>query len=487
MWRALWILVILTVLAAGAAWLADRPGHVVLDWGAYRIETSAAMLAAGVALVAVAAALVYRVWLFFRRAPDSIRVAWRARRRNKGLQALTKGMVAVAAGDPDEARKQARRAENLLQDPPLTMLLSAQAAQLAGDDGAAERFFRAMTDNRETEFLGLRGLLNQAIKRGDRDAALILARRAYRLKPESEWVSASLFELQTQTGQWLDAQVTSREAIKHRHLPSPEGRRREAVLACQQALDAESRGDRTEAAKQAKQALDTDKELVPAAAVLARALLADGKGRKAAGVIERIWPRVPHGDLVALYARARGADDALARVKAIEKLAGFNPGHPESLIARATAALEADLWGEARTHLSKLTAGGSPSSKTCRLMARLEEAEHGDLVKAHDWLVAAATGDPDPAWICGNCGTAVGDWSAICGNCQSFDTLQWRSPPHPARPALDVQPLLDGETQPPQTFLPRGDGGDNDGVSGDDSASGRDLVQTGDSKPAIKA
>jgi hypothetical protein len=43
-------------------------------------------------------------------------------------------MVAVAAGDAAEAGRQAKRADALLGDPPLTMLLSAQAAQLNGDD-----------------------------------------------------------------------------------------------------------------------------------------------------------------------------------------------------------------------------------------------------------------------------------------------------------------------------------------------------------------
>lgn len=463
MWRAVWGLIVLTLLAAGAAWLADRPGAVVLDWGPYRIETSAAVLGMGVAVFAIIVALLYRAWLFFRRAPNSIRVAWQTRRRNKGLQALTKGMVAVAAGDPDEARKQARRADGLLNDPPLTMLLSAQAAQLAGDDSAAERFFRAMTDNRETDFLGLRGLLNQAIKRGDRDEALILARRAYRLKPSSEWVSASLFELQTQNGQWTDAQVTSREAVRHRHLPSADGRRRDAVLACQQALDAEARGERATALDQAKTALGIDAAFVPAAAVQARVLLADGKNRKAASIIEKIWPKAPHADLVSLYVRAKGADDRLSRVKAVERLAGFNAGHDESLVARAVAALDADLWGEARKHLDKLVsdaaeAGRNLSSTLCLLMARLEESEHKDMEKAHTWLMRAAGADSDPAWVCSNCGNTVSDWTAVCGSCDAFDGFDWRIPPHMDRPVGDAK-LLEGlvEGEEPQAFLPRQD------------------------------
>ena len=62
----------------------------------------------------------------------------RERRRRAGYRALTQGMVAVAAGDPQEARRFARSADALLADPPLTLLLSAQAAQLDGDETAAK-------------------------------------------------------------------------------------------------------------------------------------------------------------------------------------------------------------------------------------------------------------------------------------------------------------------------------------------------------------
>ena len=66
------------------------------------------------------------------------------------------------------AQRQAKKADVLLNEPPLTMLLSAQAAQLDGDEQAAEGYFRAMLEREETRFLGLRGLITQAIKRGSR-------------------------------------------------------------------------------------------------------------------------------------------------------------------------------------------------------------------------------------------------------------------------------------------------------------------------------
>lgn len=430
--RALRYFLIIAGLAIAAAWLADQPGSVSMVWGSYEIDTSFGVLAIAVGSIAVLSALLYRTWLFVRRAPGTIRGAWKNRRQDRGYRALTKGMVAVAAGDGNEARRQARRAEDLLNEPPLTMLLSAQAAQLNGDDRAAERFFRAMTDNTETEFLGLRGLLNQALKRGDRDEALSITRRAHRLNPNSDWVSQSLFDLQIQADQWLDAHVTVKEAIRNKHMSSTDGKRRQAVLTYQMSLDAVAQGDKDRALEYARDSLAMDPNFVPAAISVAATLISVGKMRKAAGMIERIWARAPHPDMIPLYLDARAATDALDRVKAVEKLAASNRGHMESHLAVAVEALAANLWGKARDHL---VAGGgdNPPARVCRLLASLEEAEHQDMGKSHQWLVRASLADPDPAWVCDNCGHTVTDWAASCNNCQAFDSLIWRTPPHVMR------------------------------------------------------
>ena len=182
--QALWFMVVLAALALAGVWLADHPGSVTVLWQGYRLDSSVALLVSVVAVIAVVAALVYRFWIVLLGLPSAFGRRRTARRRRRGFEALTRGMVAVAAGDAEDARRQGKRAEGLLEDPPLTLLLSAQAAQLAGDEQAAERFFTAMLERPETEFLGLRGLLTQGIKRHDWDEALALARRAYRLRPE---------------------------------------------------------------------------------------------------------------------------------------------------------------------------------------------------------------------------------------------------------------------------------------------------------------
>ncbi|MHC8508775.1 MAG: heme biosynthesis HemY N-terminal domain-containing protein [Rhodospirillales bacterium] len=429
MLRALRFFIIVSLLAVAAAWLAREPGVVSLDWRGWRIETSGAVLAFAAVVFGLAVAFVHRLWRYLRGAPSRIGASSRRRKRTQGYQALTKGMVALAAGDAEEARRHGRRAEGLLNDPPITMLLSAQAAQLAGDETAAKRFFDAMSENPETEFLGLRGLLSQAMKDGDYDQGLDLARRARRLRPESPWVAEALFDLQSRKGLWLEAKNTTEQAARGGLIGRRESSRRRARLAMQTALEAKAKGEDAVWRRESQAAADLDPDLIPAALELTRAALKSGKRRKAASAAERAWAARPHPALAPLYYEAKRADDALSVFKAAQKLAGFNPEHAESRLAVAEAAVDAELWGEARAAMTKLMSAAEPSARACRLMARLEDSG-GKPETARDWLVRAGAAPPDPSWVCSGCGNSVDEWSAVCGNCGAFGSFDWTVAPH---------------------------------------------------------
>ena len=168
-----------------------------------------------------------------------------------------------------------------------------------------------------------------------------------------------------------------------------------------------------------------------------------GKGPRAALVIEKTWGVEPHPDLTAVYRAARPAADGVALTRAVGRLAATNPGHRESHVALAEAALEARLWGEARSHL-RAAAGADAPARVCRLMARLEEDEHGDAAAAREWLVRASVADPDPAWVCESCSNVAAEWTVLCGKCEGFNRFAWRTPPRVARLAGpgDAEPAV---------------------------------------------
>ncbi len=432
-----WIafLVLLCIAVVGVVWFVQNPGDVTLEWRGWRIDTSIGVLALGVLAFAGITAAVYRFWRFLRRAPREVGAVMAKRKQSKGYAALGSGMVAVAAGDAAEARRHARRAEALLTDgTPLTRLLSAQSAQLDGDEKAAEKFFTEMLDDPDTRFLGLRGLLTQALKADDRARALSLARECQALQPKSEWVNDTLFELQAKQDLWLEAAETA-DGMLHRSLiGKEEADRRRAVIAFERARGLENDGDRRESLKLLKKAVDMAPDLTPAVVALIDRHVSLGHHRKAAALAEKAWVRQPHADLVRPYWDAKRVTDPLARVKATEKLAGLAKDDIESHLALARAALGASLWGEARKHLTAAGAGDGlePPARVCRLMAELEENEHGDLKKAQAWLVRAGQAPADPAWVCSNCGNTVDTWTPRCGNCQTFDGYAWGEPPHVA-------------------------------------------------------
>ena len=444
--RALIFFVVIGGLIWGTLTLTDYPGAVSLEWAGYRIDTSFAVLMGAVALISFMVALTYRFWLFLRRSPGEIKTSWNVKRRQRGYQALTRGMVAVAAGDADEARRQAKRADSLLDEPPLTMLVSAQAAQMRGDEAAAGTFFAAMIKRPETEFLGLRGLFNQAIKRGDKTEALSLARRAHRLQPKSPWVADSMFDLQISTGQWLDARVTSDDLHRRKLVDPATAKRRKAVLNYQLGLEAREQGDLSTAEGHLRDANKLAPDFIPAVVDLAARWVEGGKSSKAVKMIEDSWATEPHPALLEPYWIACGATDALDRVRAAKKLTDPSPDHPESLIALARASLEARLWGEARQSLEKALDGILvPPGRVCRMMAQLEESENADQGRAREWLVRASQASADPVWVCDHCGNGVGEWSVTCGKCGEFDSYYWRPPPSVA--GLMEPSVVDGGTE----------------------------------------
>ncbi len=440
--RALPAIIVIAAVIAGAVFIADRPGSVALVWQGWRIDTSVTVLLFGVVSVAVAAAALFHLLRKIIGGPRAFLRARRERRRRRGYRALTQGMVAVAAGDAAEAKRFARQADALLAEPPLTLLLSAQAAQLNGDQKAAEKYFTAMLERPETEFLGLRGLIVQALKNNDEAEALRLAQRAKALRPKTPWVLASLVELESRAGHWREAEASLALAARRNALPEAQSRRHRAVMLHEQSRAAQADGLDRDAVRLAGKANALAPGFAPAAARYAELLSASGHLRHARKVIEAAWRLAPDPELATAYGALFADERPLQQVKRFETLAAQKKDHPESHIALAEILLKARLWGEARRHL--IAAGAreenkTPSPRLCRLMAQLEEAEHGDLPAARMWLArAVATPAQDPAYICSSCGNETPAWTALCPHCRGFDTIEWRLPGQRPTPLLQA-------------------------------------------------
>src|SRR5690606_832858 len=325
-------------IGLGLAWLADRPGEMVVTFNGYRYQVS--LMVAAVAITAVVAAVMIVWWLLkaIWNSPYAISRYFRVRRRDRGYQALSTGMIAAGAGDAVLARKKNREAAKLISadQEPLIHLLDAQTSLLEGDHEAARRKFEAMLEDPETRLLGLRGLYLEAERLGERGAARHYAAQAAEAAPQLAWAAESTLEERAEQGDWdgalllLDAQWTSRRIDR-----ASLNRRRAVLLPAKSMalLDTESLAARNAAQEAVRLAPD----FVPAALAAARALFRNDDVRKGSKVLEAIWKKAPHPQVADLYVRARPGDSTHDRLARAKKLQSLKPNNPESfhIVARA--------------------------------------------------------------------------------------------------------------------------------------------------------
>ncbi|TNE37119.1 MAG: heme biosynthesis protein HemY [Alphaproteobacteria bacterium] len=426
--RSIFIFVLVALIAFGAVWLSDYPGDVRLTWGGIEVETSIVVIAALTLIFAVVVALFYRFWLWLKRGPGRIGAVFSNRRRERGLEALSSGMVAIAAGDAAEARRQAIEAEKTLGGEPMTLLLAAQAAELNEDDRAARIYYDRMMERKDTEFLGLRGLINRARGEGNIAEARRLAERAEELRPGTLWVQKELYELAVKARDWEAADQALSRMARGKAAKGDAVRRARAVITYERADVARAQGKTEAALTLALQAHDLDPGFVPAAVLAVTLTAKEGASRKLNKLIADCWKKAPHRDLAdAIRKVVSGEQPSDWFRRARETVAPHNPDHPETHLMLARAAMASNDWGPAREHLMK-AGGDAPTTGILRRLAELEEKANADAIAAREWILKSVDAPQDPLWICRACGRQEDHWQAHCPACDSFDTLSWRQP-----------------------------------------------------------
>jgi len=418
--RVVLFLVSVALIAWGFAWVADRPGDVAVTWLGYHIETSAMVAALAIGALMVVLMLLWTILRGILRSPEQVSLFFRHRRAVKGYLALTRGLIAIGAGDLKLARRAADDAARLSPGDPLTLLLAAQSAQMAGDRTGAERAFREMTRRDDTKLLGLRGLYIEAQRRDDHHAARLVAEEAAKAAPSLAWAGQAVLDDRCAAADWEGALA----ALDHMKgaLEKPDFRRKRAVLLTARA-QAIAEIDRDGARAAVLEAVKLAPDLVPAAALAGRRLAESNNWRKARKILETAWTINPHPDIAEAYANLRFGDSARERLTRMQKLAANVPGQREGAIAVARAALDAREFKTAREALAPYLS--APTRRVATLMAEIEESEHGDEGRVREWMGRAMRASGDPVWTAD--GVVSERWLPVSPNGR-LDGFEWKLP-----------------------------------------------------------
>ncbi|MDF2902014.1 MAG: hypothetical protein K0Q62_2073, partial [Phenylobacterium sp.] len=186
--RAAIIVFLVAALATAMLAITGEPGHASIVWLGWRADMTAAAFVLITLLVGLCAMLGWRLLLWAAEAPRRAARTRADARRRQANDVLTRGFVAAAAGDGSEARRLAQKAAELADEAPgLVRVLAAQAAEAAGDAAAAQAAYGAMLGLPDMRLAGHKGLMQLALGRGDRAAAISHAEQAFALAQTGRW------------------------------------------------------------------------------------------------------------------------------------------------------------------------------------------------------------------------------------------------------------------------------------------------------------
>ncbi|GAB1361191.1 heme biosynthesis HemY N-terminal domain-containing protein [Rhodobacter sp.] len=372
-------------------------------------------------------------------------------RERKGYAAMSEALVALASGENAAAMQRAKAAERLLRKPELTTLLVAQAAEASGDGRAAVNAYKSLLSNEQTRFAAMRGLLRHKLAEGDTDTALKLAQKAFALKPRHGETQDILLKLQADSKDWKGARETLGQKLRSGELPRSVYRRRDALLALQEAKVITDEGSSIEAREAAIEANKLSPDLIPAAVIAAHALVEKGDRKGATRVLKKAWEVMPHPDLAAAFAAIEPEETPADRLKRFKPLLQARPQDEETRLTKAELLLADGDFTGARDALGTL-AEDHPTQRTLAILAAVERgtgAEDGTVRRILAKAVAASRG---PQWCCDKCQAVQEDWAPICPDCGGFDTLSWREPLHEGRKPAGIlarlAPFLFGQERP---------------------------------------
>lgn len=425
--RLLIYIALVLALGFGFAWLADRPGNLAITWQGQLVEMSLMVAVSGIAgLIAI----IMIGWWLIRNiiaSPHLVSRYFRARKRDRGYQALSTGLIAAGAGDAATARKMTQRTAGLLSadQEPLIHLLDAQTALIEGKNDAARAKFEAMVDDPETRELGLRGLYLEARRLGAMEAAQHYAEEAAEKAPHLPWAAEAALGFRSSGGDWDDAIRLLEKQRVARVLTKAQADRKKAVLLTARAMQKLEDGDVAGARADGIEANRLAPDLEPAALVAAQALYRENSLGKGSRILEKTWKNEPHPDVAEAYIRARPGDSTHDRLKRAQRLESFKRNHVEALYAVARAALDAQEFALAREK-AEAAVRVRASESIFLLLADIEEAETGDQGRVRHWLAQAVRAPRDPAWTAD--GYVSDHWAPVSPVTGKLDAFEWKVP-----------------------------------------------------------
>lgn len=428
--KALWYLIKIFLIVGVAVILATQSGQVEMTWNGYSIRAQLGLVAFSAFMLFLLTILLTGIFTRLSLWPRELVRSHRERRRAKGYKAMLQSLTFAATGDQPRAYAQAVRAQKLLPEDEqgLSLLLQAQSLSREGTHSDLQQPYQLLLKNADTALLGLQGLTQNAILAGDFAKALQLAQEAVKANPKNYNLLKTRYDLELRNQCWSDALLTLDRAQKYKVIDKGLALRDRQILFLILG-DLAKAGNRPEEMKKLyKNAYKINENFVPAVTRLAETYLIEGARHKALSLVQKCWKHTGHSDLIALWEKlvpAQKSGQNHTKFRWFQWVSDFHPDNLAGLVALASAAIDEEMWGEARAALAKAEKI-EPVAAIYHAWVRLEEKTSNRPDVIRQWLDRAYAAPKGEGWVCNRTGRRYQNWVGVTEPDGLFGTLVFK-------------------------------------------------------------
>lgn len=390
----LWL--VCAVAAIFGVWgLMNNPGAVSITWFGYVLETSVAFC---IGLIACICLIIYLI-LFPRRWLRWIKGKLETKKAIKNKELLLQILTNVVCGDLKANEALIKKFQKIAsKDTDLILLLKA----LSKTDASV---YSLLIKNPQTEKAGWQGLIQEHIKRGEIILASEEVEKLLEKNPKKEWILKEAYALYILNEEWNKALNCLETLNKIKAVKAEAYDYQKAVL-----LVRLNKG--TESFRLCPS--------LPAAAILA----AKENPKKAEKIYYLSWEENPSFEVYKAYVKLFAKENTLSQYKHVLKLCEANKNAKINPLVIADAAINAQLWSEAKKELNGYLANHPLTTNIASKMAQIEIEANHNMKEAQKWMEKMNGLETTSNYVCEKCGHKTDCWQSSCPVCNQFAGLK---------------------------------------------------------------
>jgi HemY protein len=449
MFRLIAYFTIIALVSGVITWLGNNSGDLELNWLGYRITMNVATGLVALTLLTIIIFLLFQLLWWLIRLPTNMTSRNNQRKLEKGWVAITRGMTALIEHDNKRAQKYSRKLLSSMENEPLAHMMAAFTAQQAGNINEARKHYESLLEFKDTEMVGIRGLLVSAGEQGKLERAIELAERAFKKDQEARGITPLLLSLYKKAGKWNEAlnlietktSLLSNLIGKNDSGDHTDWKKAKGFVLHMQARSAERNGEIESAFTLYRSALEATPYSVPLLLDYAGLAGTLSNNQKLLSAIEKCWKHSTHPELAEKYVNLHEDKTIKSKIKAAKKLAAKNPEDIESCIILASIYGSDGDYFNAREALKPALIQKETIRLTSMMAEFWKKDKSSDPEKAEEWERRARNAIADDTWVCIECHSIHEAWASTCEDCESVDSIEWGSP-KPKRSNSPKLPLL---------------------------------------------